>query len=53
MAPKLARASTSLARRYPISLGLSSKSNPAERCEIDPSPFALRHDGVTTVAEAQ
>jgi hypothetical protein len=48
--PELACASTSLPGRYPISLGLSSKSNATERCKIDLSPFAARHDAVAAPA---
>jgi hypothetical protein len=43
----LACASTPLSGRYPISLGLSPKSNAAGRCEIAPSPCAARHDGLS------
>ena len=39
------RPSTSLTRRYPISLGLSSKSNAAWRCEIVARAVAARQWG--------
>src|SRR5262249_35604651 len=48
--PELPCASTSLPGRYPISLGLSSKSNATERCKNDLSPFAARHDAVAAAA---
>src|SRR5262249_47249492 len=48
--PELACASTPLFGRYPISLGLSPKSNAGGRCEIAPSPCAARHEASAATA---